>query len=238
MLHTLRRGLTTASPLRAFSALPWSLPPRKPEPCSVHQALADVRGGKLAKFDETIDIAVGLGVDPRKASQNIRGTIELPHGTGKKIRVAVFAEGEDAESALQAGRHTYTYIAPPRALPSRNRRHTESTAPACLSRCRFSSIHVHDAYPPPGPVPLDFYTVYPFAQQLDPGTTRPDLPCLAPCLAPCPAPYPSPRQTPLTYRISPPPLPRSSPPNPTPHRSARRRYGGPRGGHQQREDRL
>ena len=118
MLHTLRRGLTTASPLRAFSALPWSLPPSKPEPCSVHQALEDVRGGKLAKFDETIDIAVGLGVDPRKASQNIRGTIELPHGTGKKIRVAVFAEGEDAESALQAGRHTHTY---PRLLRARSR---------------------------------------------------------------------------------------------------------------------
>lgn len=56
-----------------------------------------------AKFDETIDVAVRLGVDPRKADQMVRGTVNLPHGTGKTARVLVFASGEKAEAALAAG---------------------------------------------------------------------------------------------------------------------------------------
>ena len=56
-----------------------------------------------AKFDETVDIAVRLGVDPRKADQNIRGSVVLPKGTGKKFRVLVFAKGEKEAEAKEAG---------------------------------------------------------------------------------------------------------------------------------------
>jgi len=56
-----------------------------------------------AKFDETIEVAVRLGVDTRKADQNVRGSISLPNGTGKSVRVAVFAEGEKAREAEAAG---------------------------------------------------------------------------------------------------------------------------------------
>jgi len=57
----------------------------------------------FCKFDETVDIALTLGVDPKKADQNIRGSAALPHGLGKKIRVAVFAKGEKAQEAKDAG---------------------------------------------------------------------------------------------------------------------------------------
>ena len=56
-----------------------------------------------AKFEETVDLAVHLGVDPRHADQNIRGTVSLPHGTGQEIRVAVFAQGDKAREAEEAG---------------------------------------------------------------------------------------------------------------------------------------
>ena len=56
-----------------------------------------------AKFDETVDVAVRLGVDPRKADQMVRGTVALPSGTGKDVRVAVFAAGEAAAEARDAG---------------------------------------------------------------------------------------------------------------------------------------
>lgn len=56
-----------------------------------------------AKFDETIDVAMRLGVDPRKADQMVRGTVNLPHGTGKTARVLVFASGEKADAAIAAG---------------------------------------------------------------------------------------------------------------------------------------
>ena len=56
-----------------------------------------------AKFDETVDVAVRLGVDPRHADQMVRGTVVLPHGVGKDIRVAVFAKGEKEKEALEAG---------------------------------------------------------------------------------------------------------------------------------------
>jgi large subunit ribosomal protein L1 len=55
------------------------------------------------KFDETVDIAIRLGVDPRKADQMVRGTVSLPHGTGKTVRIAVFAAGEKAQEARDAG---------------------------------------------------------------------------------------------------------------------------------------
>ncbi len=62
-----------------------------------------VKGGAYAKFDETVEIAVRLGVDPRHADQVVRGTVVLPAGTGKKVRVAVIAVGEKAREAEAAG---------------------------------------------------------------------------------------------------------------------------------------
>jgi large subunit ribosomal protein L1 len=59
--------------------------------------------GAGKKFDSTVDVAMRLGVDPRKADQMVRGTVNLPHGTGKTARVLVFATGEKAEAALAAG---------------------------------------------------------------------------------------------------------------------------------------
>jgi large subunit ribosomal protein L1 len=62
-----------------------------------------VRTMAPAKFDETVELAVKLGVDPRKADQMVRGTVALPSGTGKDVRVAVFAAGEAAQAARDAG---------------------------------------------------------------------------------------------------------------------------------------
>ncbi|HEX2857781.1 MAG TPA: 50S ribosomal protein L1 [Propionibacteriaceae bacterium] len=70
---------------------------------SPEQAIALVKDGASAKFDETVDVAIRLGVDPRKADQMVRGTVNLPHGTGKTARVLVFATGERAAEALAAG---------------------------------------------------------------------------------------------------------------------------------------
>ena len=58
---------------------------------------------KYARFDETVDLAVRLGVDPRHADQMVRGTVALPHGVGKEVRVLVFAKGEKEKEALEAG---------------------------------------------------------------------------------------------------------------------------------------
>jgi large subunit ribosomal protein L1 len=62
--------------------------------------LKQVRG---AKFDETVEVSLNLGVDPRHADQMVRGTVDLPHGTGKSVRVAVFARGDKADAAREAG---------------------------------------------------------------------------------------------------------------------------------------
>ena len=67
------------------------------------EALGLVRDLAAAGFEETVDLVVRLGVDPRKAEEMIRGTVALPSGTGKSIRVAVFAQGEAANAALEAG---------------------------------------------------------------------------------------------------------------------------------------
>ncbi len=66
-------------------------------------ALALVKELATAKFKESIDVAVNLGVDPKKSDQNVRGSTVLPNGTGKTVRVAVFAQGENAEKAAAAG---------------------------------------------------------------------------------------------------------------------------------------
>ena len=67
------------------------------------EACALVADNSKTKFDETVDLAIRLGVDPRKADQNVRGGVALPHGLGKDIRVAVFAKGEKATEAQEAG---------------------------------------------------------------------------------------------------------------------------------------
>lgn len=70
---------------------------------SPQEALRLIKEMASAKFDETIDVAVRLGVDPRKADQMVRGTVNLPHGTGKTARVLVFAAGDKADAARAAG---------------------------------------------------------------------------------------------------------------------------------------
>ena len=75
--------------------------PRKVYPLS--EAVAMVKSRAKAKFDETIEIAMNLGVDPRHADQMVRGVVNLPNGTGKNLRVAVFAKGPKADEARAAG---------------------------------------------------------------------------------------------------------------------------------------
>jgi large subunit ribosomal protein L1 len=67
------------------------------------EAVKMIKERAATKFDETIEIAMNLGVDPRHADQNVRGVVSLPHGTGKSVRVAVFAKGDKAEEAKKAG---------------------------------------------------------------------------------------------------------------------------------------
>ena len=67
------------------------------------EAVRLAKATSVTKFDSTVDVVLRLGVDPRKADQMVRGTVSLPHGTGKTARVVVFAQGERAEQALAAG---------------------------------------------------------------------------------------------------------------------------------------
>jgi large subunit ribosomal protein L1 len=69
----------------------------------IAEAVKIVKGNAKAKFDETIELSMNLGVDPRHADQNVRGVIDLPNGTGKTIRVGVFAKGDKADEAKAAG---------------------------------------------------------------------------------------------------------------------------------------
>ena len=70
---------------------------------SLEDSLKFLKESSYAKFDETVDLAVNLGVDPRKSEQMVRGTVVLPHGIGKKVRVLVFAKGEKEKEARDAG---------------------------------------------------------------------------------------------------------------------------------------
>ncbi len=70
---------------------------------SLGEAVKLVKGNAKAKFDETIEVAVNLGVDPKHADQMVRGIVALPNGTGKTVRVAVFAKGDKADEAKAAG---------------------------------------------------------------------------------------------------------------------------------------
>jgi len=73
------------------------------ENVSVEEAVSLVKGNAKAKFDETVEIAMNLGIDPRHADQMVRGSVNLPNGTGKSVRVAVFARGPKADEAKEAG---------------------------------------------------------------------------------------------------------------------------------------
>jgi large subunit ribosomal protein L1 len=70
---------------------------------SINDAVKIIKSNATAKFDETIEISLNLGIDPRHADQNVRGVVQLPHGTGKSLRVAVFAKGDKAKIAKDAG---------------------------------------------------------------------------------------------------------------------------------------
>ena len=70
---------------------------------SLNDAVKMIKDGATAKFDETIEMSLNLGVDPRHADQMVRGVISLPHGSGKSLRVAVFAKGDKADEAKAAG---------------------------------------------------------------------------------------------------------------------------------------
>jgi len=70
---------------------------------AVEEAVKLIKGSASAKFDETLEIAMNLGVDPRHADQMVRGVVQLPNGTGKTVRVAVFARGAKADEAKAAG---------------------------------------------------------------------------------------------------------------------------------------
>jgi large subunit ribosomal protein L1 len=76
------------------------------DPMMLHplaEAVKLIKGRSSAKFDETVELAMNLNIDPRKPDQNLRGTVMLPHGTGKSVRVAVFARGDRAKEAETAG---------------------------------------------------------------------------------------------------------------------------------------
>mmetsp|Transcript_14773 Transcript_14773/g.30049 ORF Transcript_14773/g.30049 Transcript_14773/m.30049 type:complete len:306 (-) Transcript_14773:1485-2402(-) len=70
---------------------------------TLDEALAHVRAASWADFDEAVDVVIRLNLDPRKADQNLRGVVDLPFGSGKLVRVAVFARGDKAKEALEAG---------------------------------------------------------------------------------------------------------------------------------------
>jgi large subunit ribosomal protein L1 len=70
---------------------------------STHEAIALVKKNANAKFNETVEAHIRLGVDPKKSDQNVRGTVLLPHGTGRTVRVIAFAKGDNAKAAQEAG---------------------------------------------------------------------------------------------------------------------------------------
>jgi large subunit ribosomal protein L1 len=78
-----------------------SIDPERAYP--LDEAIALIKRAATARFDESVEVALNLGVDPRHADQMVRGTADLPHGTGKTVRVAVFARGDKAEEARAAG---------------------------------------------------------------------------------------------------------------------------------------
>ena len=88
---------------KKFRASSETIVARIKEPLGLKEAVALVKHSAKAKFDETVEVASHLGVDPRHSDQLVRGTVVLPHGTGKKIRVLVFTKGEKEKEAQAAG---------------------------------------------------------------------------------------------------------------------------------------
>lgn len=80
-----------------------SLEKVEPRVYGLREAVEVVKKAAYAKFDESVDLALRLGIDPKRSDQMVRGTTALPHGTGKKVRVLVFAKGEKEQEARQAG---------------------------------------------------------------------------------------------------------------------------------------
>src|SRR5665647_815314 len=70
---------------------------------SVKEAIAILKKGPAVKFDQTVEISTKLGVDPRNSAQSVRGTVSLPNGTGKTMKILVFAKGDKVKEALAAG---------------------------------------------------------------------------------------------------------------------------------------
>jgi large subunit ribosomal protein L1 len=89
--------------LESKRAKSWTAIVQERKAYSVLDALKMVKQAATAKFDESVDVAVNLGIDPKKSDQTVRGSVVLPSGTGKKVRVAVFAQGDKAQAAKDAG---------------------------------------------------------------------------------------------------------------------------------------
>lgn len=92
-----------ADTFRGYAPLPRFATPRKRPTLPVERALQWVKDNATAKFDESVEVHIQMGVDPKRSDQVVRGMAVLPHGTGKKTVVAVFARGKEAELALAAG---------------------------------------------------------------------------------------------------------------------------------------
>src|SRR5947207_15614423 len=90
-----------ANPSKRYKALMGTVDRTKLYP--IGDALKIVKGNATAKFNESIDVAINLGIDAKKSDQTVRGSVVLPSGTGKIVRVAVFAQGEKAKAATEAG---------------------------------------------------------------------------------------------------------------------------------------
>ncbi len=90
-----------AKPSRRYREAVATIDPTRQYP--LPEAVALVKGGTALKFDETVDLAINLGVDPKHADQMVRGAIVLPHGTGSDVRILVFARGEKEKEARAAG---------------------------------------------------------------------------------------------------------------------------------------
>ncbi len=89
---------------------------------SIEEAVKLVKSRATAKFDETIEIAMNLGIDSKQADQTLRGVCALPHGSGRKVRVAVFAKGDRAEEAKKAGADHRRCRGPRRCRPQGHHR--------------------------------------------------------------------------------------------------------------------
>jgi large subunit ribosomal protein L1 len=74
-----------------------------PDPVPLPEAIRMLKQFGTTKFNQTVEVATNLGIDPRQSDQNVRGSVALPHGIGKSVRVAVFAQGDNAEKATAAG---------------------------------------------------------------------------------------------------------------------------------------